>query len=89
MIFSVFLVYSTHVIWLLSNPIMGHPMQAVEVHQFNMLYLMAYGIIFSITILLSKKGEISDNVLASITIINALNFTFLLALVVLIFFQED
>ena len=89
LIFSVFLVYSTHVIWLLSNPIMGHPMQAVESHQFNLLYLMAYGIIFSITILLSKKGQISDNVLASITIINALNFTFILSLVVAIFFKED
>jgi len=38
LLMSVFLVYLLHLLWFLSNPIMGHPLKAVEAHQHNLIY---------------------------------------------------
>jgi hypothetical protein len=68
---------------------MGHPLQAVESHEFNIIFLFIYGIIYSSTIIVSKKDNISDNSLGFISIINAMNFSLLISIIALIFYKEN
>lgn len=84
-----FLVYVMHLIWLLGNPFMGHPMKFVELHQYNIIFLFVYGLMFSSTIVISKKDKISDNVLGLISILNAMNFSLLIFLISFLFFKEN
>jgi hypothetical protein len=41
------LAYLTHLEWLLNNPVLGHPMQAVKDPQFNLAYLAVYAGVFA------------------------------------------
>ncbi len=89
LIIIMFLVYVNHLVWLLGNPFMGHPMKFVESHQFNIIFLFIYGLIFSSTIVISKKNKISDNVIGLISILNAMNFSLLIFLLSFLFFKEN
>jgi hypothetical protein len=89
LIAAVFLVYVTHLIWLSGNPFMGHSLKFVSAHQYNIVYLFAYGLIFSSTILVSKKDTISENVLGFISVLNAMNFSVLILLITLLFYKEN
>ncbi|MFC2123330.1 hypothetical protein ACFLU5_00855 [Bacteroidota bacterium] len=89
LLFTLFLVYISHLIWFLGNPIMGHPMAAVEEHQNNLIFLFSYVVIFSSTIFLANKSKLSDNVVAAISIWNAITFTLILLLEVLRFYEEN
>ena len=84
-----FLVYVSHLVWLLGNPFMGHTMKFVESHQYNIIFLFIYGLIYSLTIIISKKDKISDNVLGLISILNAMNFSLLIFLLTFLFFKEN
>ena len=89
LISAIFLVYLTHLIWLLGNPILGHTMKIVGSHQNNIIFLFVYGLIFSSTVLISRKDKISDNVLGLITILNAMNFSLLILLLTFTFYKEN
>ncbi len=86
---GMFLVYFSHIIWYLNNPLIGQPMHAVDSHQYNLVYLFVYAAIYVSSILLARKNNISDAVLVSIAIINALLFSGVLALVLAKFFPEN
>jgi len=89
LIVTIFLVYITHMIWILGNPFMGHTMKFVTSHQYNIIFLFIYGLIFSSTILVSKKDKISENVLGFISILNAINFSVLILLIIFLFYKEN
>jgi len=89
LIFSLLLVYTTHLLWFMSNPVMGHPVQAVAAHQYNLLYLFSYSAIFSFVTLIRQKGLFPDNIYVSSVLLNGMSFSFILLLVVLTFFQES
>lgn len=87
-IFSLFMVYLGHLIWLFNNPIMGHTMEIVESPQHNLLFLFGYGIIYSLSIFIPKEKLESNAALISISIWNALWFSFLLLMLVPSFYKE-
>lgn len=89
LIFSLFMVYFTHLLWLFNNPIMGHPIQTVELSQFNVLFLFAYGIIYALSIFIQKEKLESNGVLISIAIWNAITFSLLLLLILFAFYKEN
>ena len=89
LIAAVFLVYVTHLIWLSGNPFMGHSLKFVTAHQYNIAFLFVYGLIFSSTVLVSKKDTISENVLGFISVLNAMNFSVLILLIALLFYKEN
>jgi len=89
LIAAVFLVYVTHLIWLSGNPFMGHALKFVTAHQYNIAFLFVYGLIFSSTVLVSKKNTISENVLGFISVLNAMNFSVLILLISLLFYKEN
>lgn len=87
---SIFLVYFTALLWMLGNPVMGHPMQAIQDHQFGFIYLFVIAAIYSLIALMPKKDELyNDNSIIGSIIFNGLGFTFLISLFILSFFKED
>lgn len=87
-IFSLFLVYLGHLMWLFNNPIMGHQMEIVELPQYNIMFLFGYGIIYSLSIFIPKEKLESNAVLVSISIWNALGFSLLLLVIIPAFYKE-
>lgn len=89
LISSLFMVYLTHLMWLLSNPVMGNQMKIVELPQYNILFLLGYGIIYAFSIFVSKEKLESNTALISTSIWNALCFSFLILLNIVPFYAEN
>ncbi len=89
MIFSLFLVYLAHLLWLFNNPIAGNEIRIIDSPQFNILFLFGYGIVYASSIFISKAKLESNGILISTTIWNALMFSFLLLMIVLPFYSEN
>ncbi len=87
-IFSLFVVYLGHLMWLFHNPIMGHKMGIVELPQYNIMFLFGYGIIYSFSIFIPKEKLESNAVLVSISLWNALGFSLLLLMIIPSFYKE-
>jgi len=86
---SLFLVYLTHLLWLFNNPIIGHPMKIVELHQNSLLFLIGYAIVYSFSIFVPTEKVGSNMALISVSIWNVLCFSFLLLLTIQAFYQES
>ena len=87
--FSIFMVYLAHLLWLLGNPIAGHPLQAVEQAQGNILYLFSYGFIFSMIALQKPKTGFRQNVVTSATLWNGILFASILLFEIFTFYPEN
>jgi len=86
---SLFLVYISHLIWLMGNPILGNPFGVVDLPQHNLYYLFAYVAIFAFLTLTPKKESIPERFYLSLVIWNAISFMLLVLLVVLAFYEES
>lgn len=89
LISSLFMVYLTHLLWLLNNPVMGNQMKIIELPQYNILFLLGYGIIYASSIFISKEKLESNTALISTSIWNALGFSFLIFLNIVPFYAEN
>ncbi len=88
MIFSIITVYLSHIIWLMGNPLMGHPVGGVQSPQFNLAYLFCYGVIFSLAPLVKQDERFKANVYTSSVIVNGIFFFLTLMLEVLLFYMK-
>ncbi len=88
-IFSLFMVYLAHLVWLFSNPIMSHQMRLIELPQYSILFLFGYAIIYSLSVFTPKEKIESNTVLISISIWNALCFSFLLLIIIPTFYNQN
>ncbi len=89
LILSIFMVYIGHSLWLIGNPIMGHPVGAVSAPQNNLFYLFLYGIIYSVTPFLKQRAKMGIEVSNAVIILNSLAFSVLLMLIVLTFYTKS
>ncbi len=89
LILSILVVYAGHVLWLVGNPVMGHPMIAVSLPQNNLTFLVLYGVIYSAAPFLKQMGKIGPEVSNSTVILNSLAFSVLLMLNVLTFYSKS
>ncbi len=89
LILSIFIIYIGHTLWLVGNPLMGHPVGAVKAPQYNLIYLLLYGAIYSVVPFLKQQGKLSAEVCNATIILNSLAFSILLLLVVLTFYSKD
>lgn len=85
---SIILIYVTHFMWLLNNPLMGHSMGGNSFHDYNLIYLFLYGAIFSYTPLIKQNGSFPHGFYSSTIVLNGLSFSFVLLFVVLKFYQD-
>jgi hypothetical protein len=89
LLFILFSVYLAHALWYLNNPLMGHPMKAVDSHQHNIIYLFIYASAFALTLSVPYKKSVTNGILVSIAIWNAICFTLLMLLMVLGFYEDN
>jgi hypothetical protein len=89
LILSILMVYTGHMLWLIGNPLMGHPVGAVTTPQGNLFYLLLYGAIYSVVPFLKQKGKIGPEVCNATVILNSITFSVLLLLLVLTFYSKS
>jgi hypothetical protein len=89
LLFTLFMVYLSHVLWYLNNPVLGHPLKAVEYHQHNIIYLFIYGAVFALSLSVPNKKPVTNGVIVSIAIWNAICFTLLMLMMVLDFYESN
>ena len=86
---SLFLVYISHLVWLMGNPILGNTFGVVDAHQNNLFYLFAYAAIYAFVALTPRKESIPERFYLSLVIWNAISFLLLVLMVVLAFYEES
>jgi hypothetical protein len=89
LILSIFMVYIGHTLWLIGNPLSGHPVAAVLTPQFNVIYLFLYAAIYSAAPFLKQIGKLSAEVCNATVILNSMAFSVLLLLIVLTFYTKS
>ncbi|MFY9150914.1 MAG: hypothetical protein WAO52_02785 [Prolixibacteraceae bacterium] len=85
----IFLIYISHLNWLLNNPLMGNSPGFIQSPGLAYLYFIATGFIFSSLPLIPKKENISNEFIIASVIWNGLGFSFLLALIVLTYLSNN
>lgn len=83
------LAYFAHALWLLNNPLLGHPLVAVTEPQNNLVYLFAYAIIFAAPNLLRKEEELGNAVKILLPLMNGMGFFAMATLVGATFFEKQ
>ena len=86
---SLFLVYISHLIWLLGNPVLGNQLGIVDSHQNNLYFLFAYAGIYAFIALIPKNESVPEKYFLSIVVWNAISFLLVILMVVLAFYQEN
>ena len=86
---SIVLAYLVNLLWMLGNPIMGHPVQVIDNHQFGFIYLFLVAAIFSAIALMPVKEEsyTSTGIIGAI-VFNGLGFIVMMGLFILSFFKD-
>lgn len=79
--------YGVHLLWLLNNFVLGHPLKGVENHQFNLIYLFLYVLAFAAATLLIKDTSGDLYAVVGIILLNCIAFSAVSLLVVLTQYQ--
>ncbi len=74
------LVYVTHLLWMLNNPLLGRPLQIASEHQNSLIYLFVYGALFALPTLFAKENNRSEMFELSLTFVNATGMSVLASL---------
>lgn len=86
---SVVWAYLTHLLWLLGNPLLGHPLQAVAAHQYNLVYLFIYAAVFALPNLLRAEEAPADATKILLPLLNGAGFFGVAFLVTITFFAAE
>ncbi|MCG3118754.1 MAG: hypothetical protein ALAOOOJD_01018 [bacterium] len=86
---SVVWAYLTHLLWLLGNPLLGHPLQAVATHQYNLVYLFIYAAIFALPNLWRAENALPDATKILLPLLNGAGFFGVSFLVIITFFAAE
>ena len=89
LIFSIFLVYFTNMLWLIHNPFMGHHTDVLKIHDFGFIYLFIAAALYSLVAMIKERETFSGNMALTSIILNGLGFSFLVTLFVLAFFKTN
>lgn len=85
---TIFLTYSGFLLWMVGDPVMGHPVKLITEKYLSVICLFSLGAIYSIVLIFRDKDASSDDYLIGVTVTNGILFTFLLLFVVLSFFTS-
>jgi hypothetical protein len=89
LIITIFLTYLTFLLWILGNPVMGHPLALVTATSYGFIYLFFLSGCYSVIPLLRKKDELNNEFYIGSVFEYGILFTLLLALVTVRFFPTD
>ena len=89
LIVTIIISYISAFVWLLGNPVIGHPMKLITEQHSGVVYFLGLGAIFSTTLLFRKSDKSEDDFLTGVTFVNGILFSLLLILIVLGFFSKN
>ena len=89
LIVTIIISYICAFIWLLGNPVIGHPMKLITEQHSGVVYFLGIGAIFSTTLLFRKSDKSEDDFLTGVTFVNGILFSLLLIFIVLGFFSKN
>lgn len=85
----IFLIYLAHLTWLLNNPFLGTKLEFIASPGAAYLFFIATGFIFSMLALIPKREQVSNDFIISSIVWNGLGFTFILALIIISYFENS
>ncbi len=88
-IYGIFAVYLTHFVWAINNPIIGNKIILTGEPQLNLLFIVAYCIVFSIGFYLNRNTSLTNKSSIVGNIMNGLGGFFLFQLVGLISYKNE
>jgi hypothetical protein len=89
LIVTIILSYISAFIWLLGNPVIGHPMKLIAEQHSGVIYFLGLGAVFSTTLLFRNKDKSEDDFLTGVTFVNGILYSLLLLFVVLGFYSKN
>jgi hypothetical protein len=89
LIVTIIISYISAFVWLLGNPVIGHPMKLITEQHSWVVYFLGLGAIFSTTLLFRKSDKSEDDFLTGVTFVNGILFSLLLIFIVLGFFSKN
>jgi len=89
LIVTIILSYISAFMWLLGNPVIGHPMKLIAEQHSGVVYFFGLGAIFSTTLLFKNKDKSEDIFLTGMTFVNGILYSLLLIFIVLGFFSKN
>jgi hypothetical protein len=84
---TIILAYICFLLWIIGDPVMGHPVKLITEKYLSVVCLFSLGAIFSAALFFRDKDGSDDDYLIGVTVINGILFTFLLLVVVMGFFS--
>lgn len=89
LIVTIILSYISAFIWLLGNPVIGHPMKLIAEQHSGVIYFLGLGAVFSTTLLFRNKDKSEDDFLTGVTLVNGILYSLLLIFIVLGFYSKN
>jgi hypothetical protein len=89
LIVTIILSYVSGFVWLLGNPVIGHPMKLIAELHSGVICFLGLGAIYSATLLFRNKDKSEDDFLTGVTFVNGILYSLLLVFVVLGFFSKN
>lgn len=89
LLYTLFLVYFSFLVWLLGNPIMNLSFKAVSESHYSEYYLFVIATLFSLVFLVKQNDILQKGSLLMVLILNGLGFSFLISLLTLLFFSGN
>jgi len=81
--------YFTHFVWAIDNPFLGNPLQILAEPKLNLIFLIAYAVIFAAGNLLNKNEHEENNITISNSMINGLGSFILFQIICISSFKSD
>ncbi|MGC1389500.1 MAG: hypothetical protein WA816_00525 [Bacteroidales bacterium] len=89
LIVTIILSYISAFIWLLGNPVIGHPVKLIAEQHSGVVYFLGLGAVFSTALLFRNKDKSEDDFLAGVTFVNGILYSLLLVFIVLGFYSKN
>ena len=89
MIVSLILVYLSHILWLINDPVLGYPFELLPSHPYNLIYLFACGGIFSLSALIKRQPDFEIRGINTIVLLNGFWFALTILLVTAIYTPKN
>jgi uncharacterized membrane protein len=89
MVVTLILVYLSHILWLINNPLLGHPFDLLPSHPYSIFYLFAAGAVFSASTLIRRKDESEVRGLNTIVLLNGLFFALTILPVTAVYYPSN
>ncbi len=89
LIVTIIISYIYAFVWLMGNPVIGHPMKLISDQHAGVVYFLGLGAVFSIALLFRDNDKSEDDFLTGVAFLNGIFYSLLLIFIVLGFFSKN